>query len=100
MREILAKRVDKGIEYLNGHNPGWLDKVDLESLNLGQNCNCILGQLYGHYSNAHWANFGEDVHEGYGMKFWANSSPENYALLTSIWKEKIQVMRESRRAAI
>lgn len=93
MKKKLSARVDKGIEYLNGHNPGWINKINLGSLDLGRNCHCVLGQIYGHYSNARWAGFGEYEHEGYGMKLWANSSPENYALLTSIWKEKIQAIR-------
>lgn len=90
---VFSDLVENGVSYLNGHNPGWLEKIDLERLDLGRNCNCILGQLYGHYSNAFWAGFGMCAHEGYGFKLHPAHGVHEYKMLTSIWKRKIQELR-------
>lgn len=39
------QRVEAGAAYLDGVLPGWWEKIDLETLNLGSNCRCVLGQL-------------------------------------------------------
>lgn len=48
---LVKKRVQRGIALLEKkHGPNWVDRVDLETLEL-MNCeNCVLGQLYGRYS--------------------------------------------------
>lgn len=49
MSLILEERVDRGARFLDEKEPGWWDKIDLETLNM-KNCYlCILGQLTGDY---------------------------------------------------
>ena len=43
--ERIPERVDAGIKWLDGHEPGWRDKINLETLLLSSPCNCIWGQL-------------------------------------------------------
>jgi hypothetical protein len=43
----MVSRVQKGIKFLNKTNPGWHKKVKLKNLDMFDDANCILGQLYG-----------------------------------------------------
>lgn len=49
MRKYQA-RVEKGIELLDGINPGWRNGVNLNLLDMGSCEFCILGQVYGGYT--------------------------------------------------
>ena len=40
------KIVDRGAKLLDEIEPDWYEKIDLERLDLGDSCNCVLGQLY------------------------------------------------------
>jgi hypothetical protein len=42
----IAERVAKGSAFLDGKQPGWDKRIDLERLDLESGCNCILGQLH------------------------------------------------------
>lgn len=47
--EELEARVEKGIACLNEEVPGWYNMIDLDQFNIGESCNCVLGQLFGSY---------------------------------------------------
>jgi hypothetical protein len=48
----IAERVAAGAAWLDAHEPGWVDRIDLGGLDI-QSCDrCILGQVYGHYVDA------------------------------------------------
>lgn len=38
--------VERGAQFLDEAEPGWVDRIDLDELDLGSGCNCVLGQLY------------------------------------------------------
>lgn len=40
-----AARVDRGAAWLDSAFPGWRDRIDVGWLNLGDNCDCVQGQL-------------------------------------------------------
>ena len=40
------KRVRAGVEWLDKNYPGWLDKVEVNELELEDSCKCVLGQLF------------------------------------------------------
>ena len=40
-----AERVAAGAAYLNEREPGWLQRIDLDRLDLKAPCRCVLGQL-------------------------------------------------------
>jgi hypothetical protein len=42
----LATRIHRGAALLDEHCPGWIDKIDLPSLQMSNGYQCILGQLY------------------------------------------------------
>ena len=48
-----AERVARGVLWLDHMHEGWVDKIDLDLLNLNSVYNCILGQMTGsHYWHA------------------------------------------------
>lgn len=48
----LKDEVAKAAAVLDAEHPGWHEKINLASLNLGSCTNCILGQLDGHFMKA------------------------------------------------
>jgi len=52
-RTQLQKRVRMGVIFLNSVKPGWLEKIDLERLDMLDTRLCLCGQLYGRQSNAY-----------------------------------------------
>src|SRR4051812_23092318 len=46
----IAERVQRGASLLDTEFPGWVDQVDLSSLNLASGCDCILGQRFGDFA--------------------------------------------------
>ena len=49
MIELFTQRAVKGMEYLDEHCPGWIDKIDLGILSMANMRTCIIGQLFGEY---------------------------------------------------
>src|SRR5205823_6207734 len=45
----LYRGVQAGSQLLDKIEPGWASKINLSSLSLPTQCNCILGQIYGSY---------------------------------------------------
>ena len=43
-------RVSKGALHLDQVRPGWAWQIDPGTLDLGSECHCVLGQLYGLYT--------------------------------------------------
>lgn len=46
MNDTIPERVAAGAAFLDEHEPGWDSRIDLERLDLGSSCACVLGQLY------------------------------------------------------
>jgi hypothetical protein len=46
---MFEKEISNGVELLNKINPGWVDKINLEELDMASSSKCIIGQLYGCY---------------------------------------------------
>lgn len=42
---VLAKRVHKGAKWLDETLPGWVDRIEIDALDLEQGSACVLGQL-------------------------------------------------------
>ncbi len=43
--KLLRKRIELGAQVLDEVHPGWVDRIDLEKLNLGSYSCCVVGQL-------------------------------------------------------
>lgn len=41
----VRERIEAGAAYLDETLPGWWDTIDLDTLNMGSGCRCVLGQL-------------------------------------------------------
>lgn len=101
MRAILEPRVDKGIAFLDEKVPGWRDKINRETLEVYSPCSCIIGQLYsGHYcqglTQLGIPAEGQHAEEYLGFDIECDQGPislhrsHGYAVLTQIWKDKLQ----------
>lgn len=56
----IEDRVTNGIVLLDVTSPGWRDKVNIDDLNMRSGADCILGQIYGSYTdgvNALWSDW-------------------------------------------
>jgi hypothetical protein len=47
IRREAAGAVARGVALMDERDPGWLEHIDLNRLNLRSNCNCIVGQRSG-----------------------------------------------------
>lgn len=47
----LPQRVAAGVEFLDAQAPGWWERIDLESFRLNSCARCVLGQMFGRYSD-------------------------------------------------
>ena len=95
-RRRLSRRVTKGARLLDEKRPGWADEIDVESLDLSNDCQCVLGQLHGYfttgvlrlwperYIDACSAAAGHGFNGDYGQ-----AKREEDALLTAAWKRRI-----------
>ena len=48
---MFEEQVSKGIEVLNRNRPNWRDKIDIEALDTNDWRDCVLGQVFGSYSD-------------------------------------------------
>jgi hypothetical protein len=56
-----TENVKRGAVLLDQERPGWRDEIDLATLDLSDGCSCILGQVFGYYSDGVWALFEVDL---------------------------------------
>lgn len=50
----ITDRVAAGAAWLDAERPGWVERIDLDRLDLESPCRCILGQEFGDYFEAIW----------------------------------------------
>jgi len=91
-------RVSAGAAWLDEHRPGWWQRINLETLDLGDPCRCVLGQEYGHFDGRpeevdfHEDEFGFDRR---ARTFEVYTEIErDYRMLTAEWRELIQARRD------
>jgi hypothetical protein len=86
-----AAKVAAGIKFLDSEaasgkiSANWRDKVKLDSLDLGSCDVCVLGQLFGSYSDGQY-ELDLDVYDSNSYGFSPNNS---YAELTQAWKDAL-----------
>ena len=66
----IAERVAIGVAWLDEHEPGWVSRIDLDTLEMGDCGQCICGQLVGNFQAA--------------LKRWGHNP---FAVTTSDWVE-------------
>jgi hypothetical protein len=47
--DAMQERVQRGIELLNAKVPGWVERINIDELNMAICARCVLGQLFEHF---------------------------------------------------
>ena len=89
--------VRRGMALLDEVCPGWIDMVDLDTLNINSCTDCVLGQLCGDYRDRYvypeMANIRTD---DYGFSATYLGGAVESGSLTDTWKILIQERRDQR----
>lgn len=103
---MIADRVAAGAAWLDEHHPGWVDRIDLDRLNLADRKACVLGQMFGDFNAAPselleaYETDDEVVHGNRSVAlgfdlittFELDRSP-GHSLLTELWRDLIIARR-------
>lgn len=95
---MFEKEINAGVVYLNETYPDWLNKINLESLDLSHAKNCIIGQITGDYYNCK-LDFDKKVSlalTAEGMRY----NDKSWGILTLEWKDKITQLRSSKESLL
>lgn len=95
MTEPTKDSVQLGAAFLDGHVPGWEDRIDPERLDLGDGCDCILGQLYGRYEDG-LAELRLTQYASTALGFDSRGRRAKFGWLTRWWRQEI-ILRRLRR---
>ncbi len=85
--------VARGVALLDEKVPGWREKINVETLDMGDYCICVLGQQFGDFGEG-LSNLGFDLGDAdlarnYGFQRLAGHSDDEYQALTDAWREAI-----------
>lgn len=78
-----------GIKYLNEHHPGWLSRIDLDTLDLKSCQDCVLGQVFGEYCYPSPLEVQFNANHG----FTASLTNYDYFHLNRVWKEELRKLK-------
>jgi hypothetical protein len=90
------RRVARGAAFLDKRYPGWQDQVDLTRLDIDSCYQCVLGQLYGSFtqgSNSLGIGYEKCARMGMDSKGLVRSK-EEFPKLTRAWVREIMFRRE------
>ncbi len=90
-------RVRAGIAWLDTNIPDWLGRINLKRFNIWHDCDCVLGQLDGSYSDAVKARRMGDTasRAALGFSGWPDFSID----LDSAWRSEISRLRSERKTS-
>lgn len=98
-RADVHERVAAGIDFLNGKEPDWVDRIDLDNLDLMSGARCVIGQLEGDFGvgvdrlglvgSQRWIAMG--FYSSYDEPW--TEVERDYAALTEEWKTQIEKIR-------
>ena len=74
----MVTQVQRGMQVLDSHRPGWQDAVDLDDLDIGSGMYCILGQVY---RDEYSSGFVGAAYHLFGVVWVRNVPDEEYRLL-------------------
>lgn len=81
------EQVEAGIAFMDKHLPRWRNRVDVDSLDLMDTCDCVLGQIFGSYADG-LELLGLDKAGGRRLGFHALPG-RSWVALTRAWKRAI-----------
>lgn len=101
----IEERVAAGAEWLDANAPGWVERIDLLRLRLLSECGCVLGQMFGNFSDAPLGGGDEEARDdrAHALGFLSafNDTVEaedaDYAALDAEWRRLILARREASR---
>lgn len=85
----VAERVQRGIELLDERGPkSWREMVDLKAFDITEPCGCILGQLFGEFSDGKTVL---NISSGKDFGFDANwqDAEDDYQALSAEWTRRL-----------
>lgn len=83
---ITAQELDTTVDMLDGDDPGWVFRIDLDRLDISSPDDCVVGQLYG-------GDLKRSLLELYGS---SGAPAAAFAAQTEAWREKILSLRAVR----
>lgn len=92
-------QIEAGITFLNERYPGWQnDLPDLELIEMGEPCNCVLGQITGSYwqeveeASGHdrWSTGAYEWAVAHGFDIDAEDDGTSYESLTEEWRMRLE----------
>lgn len=91
---MFETQIARGVEYLDQkEGPDWVERINLDTLELSSSCNCVIGQLY---ESFHGQFSTEEEASELGFCIPYNKPGIWYIDLTRAWKEKIKQLRAER----
>lgn len=99
MTATIEERIAAGAAWLDANRPGWVDRIDLDTLRLDNPCRCILGQEYGDFYTAPYEIRGVLGEMATQLGFDAKLTDDgaDYAELTEAWQRLILARRAGAR---
>ena len=97
---MFAARIARGCKVLNKIKPGWTREIDLDDLDMGNCGRCVLGQLFGDFSEGAYRVYElgyKPTQSGFTLKYIPEEARAGYARLTKEWKSKIRELRRRRK---
>jgi hypothetical protein len=100
----IDERVAAGATWLDANRPGWWQRINLDTLDLGDECKCILGQEHGDYFRAPLCgDIDDDQRDRVAAEMGMFSMAEveghpnggEYSALTAAWRTLIQARRNA-----
>lgn len=101
---MLDHNINQGVAWLDEKYPGWLDVINVDSLDMTEAHSCILGQthaLLASNPSSVWSNIllKEDLTNEDAIDLAFNSRATHggaFSTLTAAWKQKIRILRRDR----
>jgi hypothetical protein len=89
--DTFETRIERGMRLLDELEPGWRERVDLGRLDMSSCLTCILGQLYGDYTQG-LSELGVWDAEAYGFDTYGPdpTTSQRYQELTAAWQEALR----------
>lgn len=101
--DTIETRVARGAALMDDKLPGWVERIDLDRLDLHSSCNCILGQEFADHEDVDgevWTgydaaqgallNYADPAEYGFDLAW---SEAANFPILTAEWKRVILARR-------
>lgn len=93
----LQERVAAGTAFMDRLLPdGWQKTINLDTLNIADDENCVLGQCYGSFGTV-TNRFDLSPRQARSLGFFENPGPRHgrrYRRLTAAWRQSLQESRE------